>query len=53
MVFIYVCFVGVLNSDGQLWKEQRKFLHDRLRQFGMKHVGSGKEHLETRIMVRQ
>jgi len=37
--------------DGNLWKEQRRFLHDRLRHFGMKHIGSGKEQMDTRIMV--
>ncbi|XP_069684414.1 cytochrome P450 18a1 isoform X2 [Periplaneta americana] len=41
---------GIINSDGRLWKEQRRFLHERLRQFGMKYMGAGKEHMETRIM---
>ncbi|CAG2066969.1 unnamed protein product, partial [Timema podura] len=41
---------GIINSDGKLWKDQRKFLHERLRQFGIKCVGTGKEHMETRIM---
>lgn len=43
---------GVVNVDGKLWKEQRKFLHEQLRRFGMKQVGAGKEQLEARIMVR-
>nr|CAD7586451.1 unnamed protein product [Timema genevievae] len=43
---------GIINSDGKLWKDQRKFLHERLRQFGIKCVGTGKEHMETRIMNR-
>ncbi|KAK7873113.1 hypothetical protein R5R35_006343 [Gryllus longicercus] len=41
---------GVINSDGRLWKEQRRFLHERLRHFGMRYIGAGKEHMETRIM---
>jgi 26-hydroxylase len=40
-----------VNSEGRLWKEQRRFLHQKLRQFGMKYIGAGKEHMETRIMV--
>lgn len=42
---------GVVNIDGDLWKDQRRFLHERLRNFGMKQAGSGKEQLEARIMV--
>ncbi|XP_071450811.1 cytochrome P450 18a1 [Hetaerina americana] len=41
---------GIINSDGRLWKDQRRFLHERLRQFGMKCVGAGKEQMESRIM---
>ncbi|KAJ9590643.1 hypothetical protein L9F63_016314 [Diploptera punctata] len=41
---------GIINSDGRLWKDQRRFLHERLRQFGMKYIGAGKEHMECRIM---
>jgi 26-hydroxylase len=44
-------FTGIINSDGKLWKDQRRFLHDRLRQFGMKMMGSGKEEMQNRIMV--
>lgn len=43
---------GVVNSEGKLWKEQRRFLHDRLRQFGMTYLGTKKELMENRIMVR-
>ncbi|XP_065343664.1 cytochrome P450 18a1 [Cloeon dipterum] len=41
---------GIINSEGQMWKSQRRFLHDQLRTFGMKLFGSGKEKMETRIM---
>jgi 26-hydroxylase len=36
-----------------MWKEQRRFLVERMRHFGMKHSGHGKEQLEARIMVRK
>ncbi|XP_018310095.1 cytochrome P450 18a1 isoform X2 [Mycetomoellerius zeteki] len=26
---------GIINTDGALWKDQRKFLHDKLKMFGM------------------
>ena len=42
---------GVVNVDGTMWKDQRRFLHERMRHFGMKHSGNGKEQLEARIMV--
>ncbi|KAL1140657.1 hypothetical protein AAG570_000587 [Ranatra chinensis] len=41
---------GIINSDGRLWKDQRKFLHDRLRRFGMTYSGVGKDQMEGRIM---
>lgn len=43
--------LGIINSDGRLWKDQRKFLHERLRKFGMTYSGQGKEQMEGRIMV--
>ncbi|ODN04952.1 Cytochrome P450 18a1 [Orchesella cincta] len=42
---------GLINSDGKLWKGQRKFLHEKLRNFGMRQMGQGREQLEARIMV--
>lgn len=36
-----------------MWKEQRRFLHERLRHFGMKHMGDGREKMEARIMVNE
>lgn len=41
---------GVINSEGKLWKEQRRFLHDRLRHFGMTYLGTKKSQMENRIM---
>eukprot|EP00092_Neocalanus_flemingeri_P030146 GFUD01032724.1.p1 GENE.GFUD01032724.1~~GFUD01032724.1.p1 ORF type:complete len:547 (+),score=100.67 GFUD01032724.1:119-1759(+) len=38
---------GIINSEGQLWKNQRRFLHQQ--KFGMKHWGSGSEQMETRV----
>ncbi|XP_059488140.1 cytochrome P450 18a1 [Neocloeon triangulifer] len=42
---------GIVNTDGKMWKDQRRFLHERLRHFGMKLFGSGKEQMQTRIMA--
>ena len=43
-------FAGVINTAGKLWKDQRKFLHDGLRHFGMSYIGSRKAQMENRIM---
>nr|AGI92302.1 cytochrome P450 CYP18A1 [Laodelphax striatellus] len=40
---------GVINSDGRLWKDQRRFLHEKLRRFGVT-FGSGKDQMQTKIM---
>ncbi|CAG0882843.1 unnamed protein product [Cyprideis torosa] len=40
---------GVVNANGELWKGQRRFLHMKLRQFGMKQMGSGRGQLEQKI----
>ncbi|ALC49375.1 Cyp18a1 [Drosophila busckii] len=42
---------GIINSTGKLWKDQRRFLHDKLRQFGMTYMGNGKQQMQKRIMV--
>lgn len=34
-----------------MWKEQRKFLHEKLRSFGMTYLGNGKKIMETRVNV--
>ncbi|CAH0555177.1 unnamed protein product [Brassicogethes aeneus] len=41
---------GVINTAGKLWKDQRRFLHDGLRHFGMSYLGSRKAQMENRIM---
>nr|UUB32678.1 cytochrome P450 CYP18A1 [Dendroctonus valens] len=41
---------GVINTSGKLWKEQRKFVHDGLRHFGMSYLSSRKERMEKRIV---
>ncbi|XP_033339121.1 cytochrome P450 18a1 isoform X1 [Megalopta genalis] len=41
---------GIINTEGAMWKEQRKFLHDKLRSFGMTYMGGGKKVMESRIM---
>lgn len=40
----------MINTAGKLWKDQRRFLHDGLRHFGMTYIGSRKAQMETRIM---
>lgn len=42
---------GIINSTGKLWKDQRRFLHEKLRQFGMTYMGNGKQQMQKRIMV--
>lgn len=52
--FFNLCLLniaGIINSIGDLWKDQRRFLHDKLRQFGMTYMGNGKHMMEMRIMV--
>ncbi|XP_044734662.1 cytochrome P450 18a1 [Chrysoperla carnea] len=41
---------GIINSEGKLWKDQRRFLHNRFRNFGVTYLGSGKNQIEKRIM---
>ncbi|XP_029723477.2 cytochrome P450 18a1 [Aedes albopictus] len=42
---------GIINSEGQLWKDQRRFLHEKLRHFGMTVLGNKKHLMESRIMT--
>ncbi|XP_055551501.1 cytochrome P450 18a1 isoform X2 [Wyeomyia smithii] len=42
---------GIINSEGQLWKDQRRFLHEKLRHFGMTVLGNKKHLMENRIMT--
>ncbi|XP_050304879.1 cytochrome P450 18a1 [Anthonomus grandis grandis] len=42
---------GVINTSGKLWKDQRRFLHDGLRKFGMSFYRSRKDHMEARIGI--
>ncbi|ENN72442.1 hypothetical protein YQE_10910, partial [Dendroctonus ponderosae] len=41
---------GVINTSGKLWKEQRRFVHDGLRHFGMSYLSSRKARMEKRIV---
>ncbi|XP_015118416.1 cytochrome P450 18a1 [Diachasma alloeum] len=40
---------GIINAEGAMWKDQRKFLHEKLRSFGMTYLGNGRKIMETRI----
>lgn len=42
--------IGVINTEGKLWKDQRRFINTRLRHFGMSYIGSRKSQMESRIM---
>ncbi|XP_058788911.1 cytochrome P450 18a1 [Phymastichus coffea] len=41
---------GLINTEGALWKDQRRFVQDKLRNFGMTYRGAGKKILESTIM---
>ncbi|KAK8750012.1 hypothetical protein OTU49_015182, partial [Cherax quadricarinatus] len=41
---------GLVNTSGITWRNQRRFLHERLRALGMKTTGPGREQMEVRIM---
>ncbi|CRL05883.1 CLUMA_CG019030, isoform A [Clunio marinus] len=41
--------IGFINTDGKLWKDQRRFLHEKLRRFGMTLVGSKNTKLQNLI----
>lgn len=52
LLFIHCCsYIGIINTEGAMWKDQRKFLHDKLRHFGMTYLGAGRKVMESRIMV--
>ncbi|XP_023716253.1 cytochrome P450 306a1 isoform X2 [Cryptotermes secundus] len=42
---------GLICAEGELWKDQRKFVTVCLRNFGMIKFGSKRERLEKRILV--
>lgn len=44
-------FAGIVNSEGALWKDQRRFLHSKFRSLGASYMGAGKKIMESRIMV--
>lgn len=49
-LIVPIFFPGVINVAGRLWKDQRRFLNDGLRHFGMSYLGSRKTQMESRIM---
>lgn len=40
----------MINTSGKLWKDQRRFVHDGLRHFGMSYLSSRKAQMEKRIL---
>lgn len=43
---------GLINTSGDIWRNQRRFLHERLRGLGIKLGGAGRMRMEERIRVR-
>ena len=43
--------IGIINAEGNLWKQQRRFLHQKLRHFGVRAAGAERDQMEARIMV--
>nr|AGT57831.1 cytochrome P450 18a1 [Leptinotarsa decemlineata] len=41
---------GVINIAGDLWKQQRRYLHASFRRFGMSYFNARKDLMEKRIM---
>ncbi|EFN74585.1 Cytochrome P450 18a1 [Camponotus floridanus] len=41
---------GIVNTEGALWKDQRRFLHNKLRCFGMTNLSAKNKSLESKIM---
>ncbi|CAH0555175.1 unnamed protein product [Brassicogethes aeneus] len=41
---------GIVCSEGDLWKDQRKFIYNSLRQFGAAKISENKEKMEELIM---
>lgn len=49
---VRIIVTGIINAEGAMWKEQRKFLHKKLREFGMTVLhGPKKKNLESKISV--
>nr|ARN17925.1 cytochrome P450-2 [Cephus cinctus] len=41
---------GIINTEGALWKHQRRFIQEKLRSFGLTYVGAGKKIMQSKIM---
>lgn len=47
---LLLCFAGIICAEGEQWKDQRKFISNCLRNFGMvKHEGAKRDKMEKRI----
>nr|ASX93981.1 cytochrome P450 CYP18A1 [Zygaena filipendulae] len=42
---------GIVNSEGCLWKSQRRFIMENFRKLGMTHLGNGKQIMGQKIQV--
>lgn len=48
-----LCFIisGLICSEGELWRDQRKFAINCLKKFGMTKFGPKRDQMEQRIMT--
>lgn len=44
-------FLGIICTEGELWKDQRKFIHACLRQFGAAKVSPKRNQIEEMIRL--
>lgn len=48
--YYFFFFVGIICAEGELWKEQRKFVTTTLKNLGMVKFGSKRDEMEKRIV---
>ena len=60
MVDLYLCWflcsfsmcIGLICSEGEMWREHRRFVMAAMKQLGMGRSGDGRALMEARIMDR-
>jgi ecdysteroid 25-hydroxylase CYP306A1 len=51
ILLYYLCLTGLICAEGELWKDQRKFVTTCLKNFGMVKFGAKRDRMEKRISV--